>query len=94
MRMFVCVCVCVNMCTNVILFNKIALASPGLLFILLLLYEMKLFPRALQTMTSWSVMFPCVLVNGLISLSTPMGVDYVIIGFDMEVQPLVTQNEA
>ena len=25
-------------------------------------------------------------------LSTPMGVDYVIIGFDMEVQPLVTHN--
>ena len=27
-------------------------------------------------------------------LSTPMGVDYVVIGFDMEVQPLVTQNAA
>ena len=27
-------------------------------------------------------------------LSTPMGVDYVVIGFDMEVQPLVTHNVA
>ena len=25
-------------------------------------------------------------------LSTPMGVDYVVIGFDMEVQPIVTHN--
>ena len=28
------------------------------------------------------------------SLSTPMGVDYAVIGFDMDVQPLVTQNAA
>ena len=28
------------------------------------------------------------------SLSTPMGVDYVVIGLDMEVQPLVTHNAA
>ena len=28
------------------------------------------------------------------SLSTPMGVDYVVMGFDMEVQPLVTHNAA
>ena len=28
------------------------------------------------------------------SLSTPMGVDYVVIGFDMEVQPLATHNAA
>ena len=27
-------------------------------------------------------------------LSTPMGVDYIVIGFDMEVQPLVTHNAA
>ena len=27
-------------------------------------------------------------------LSTPMGVDYVVIWFDMEVQPLVTHNAA
>ena len=27
-------------------------------------------------------------------LSTPMGVDYVVIGFDMEVQPLVIHNAA
>ena len=27
-------------------------------------------------------------------LSTPMGVDVVVIGFDMEVQPLVTHNAA
>ena len=27
-------------------------------------------------------------------LSTPMGVDYVVIGYDMEVQPLVTHNAA
>ena len=27
-------------------------------------------------------------------LSMPMGVDYVVIGFDMEVQPLVTHNAA
>ena len=27
-------------------------------------------------------------------LSTPMGVDYVVIGFDVEVQPLVTHNAA
>ena len=27
-------------------------------------------------------------------LSTPMGVDYVVIGFDMEVQLLVTHNAA
>ena len=26
--------------------------------------------------------------------STPMGVDYVVTGFDMEVQPLVTDNAA
>ena len=28
------------------------------------------------------------------SLSTPMGVDYVAIGFDVDVQPLVTHNAA
>ena len=28
------------------------------------------------------------------SLSTPMSVDYVVIGFDMEVRPLVTHNAA
>ena len=28
------------------------------------------------------------------SLSTPVGVDYVVIGFDMEVQPLVIHNAA
>ena len=33
-------------------------------------------------------------VPTIIYLSTPMGVDYVVIGFDMEVQPLVTQNAA
>ena len=27
-------------------------------------------------------------------LSMPMGIDYVVIGFDMEVQPLVTHNAA
>ena len=27
-------------------------------------------------------------------LSPPMGVDYVVIGFDMEVQPLVTHGAA
>ena len=27
-------------------------------------------------------------------LSMPMGVDYVVIGFDIEVQPLVTHNAA
>ena len=27
-------------------------------------------------------------------LSTPMGVNYVVMGFDMEVQPLVTHNAA
>ena len=27
-------------------------------------------------------------------LSMPMGVDYVVMGFDMEVQPLVTDNAA
>ena len=27
-------------------------------------------------------------------LSTPMGVDYVVIRFDMDVQPLVTHNAA
>ena len=27
-------------------------------------------------------------------LSTPMGVDYAVIGFDMDVQPLVTHNAA
>ena len=27
-------------------------------------------------------------------LSTPMGVDYVVIGFNMELQPLVTHNAA
>ena len=32
--------------------------------------------------------------NALLYLSTPMGVDYVVIGFDMEVQPLVTHNAA
>ena len=33
---------------------------------------------------------------GFALLSTPMcvGVDYVVIGFDMEVQPLVTHNAA
>ena len=29
-----------------------------------------------------------------LSLSTPMGIDYILIGFDMEVQPLVTHNAA
>ena len=29
-----------------------------------------------------------------LSLSMPMGVDYVVKGFDMEVQPLVTHNAA
>ena len=32
--------------------------------------------------------------SNLLLLSTPMGVDYVVIGFDMEVQPLVTHNAA
>ena len=27
-------------------------------------------------------------------LSTPMGIDYVVIGFDMKVQPLVTHSAA
>ena len=27
-------------------------------------------------------------------LSTPMGLDYGVVGFDMEVQPLVTHNAA
>ena len=40
------------------------------------------------------------MMSGLMStiscllLSTPMGVDYIVIGFDMEVQPLVTHNAA
>ena len=34
----------------------------------------------------------CILFKCL--LSTPMGVDYVVIGFDMGVQPLVTHNAA
>ena len=34
------------------------------------------------------------LLSLLVLLSTPMGVDYVVIGFDMEVQPLVTHNAA
>ena len=38
-----------------------------------------------------SLIFPPSL---MILLSTPMGVDYVVIGFDMEVQPLVTHNAA
>ena len=29
-----------------------------------------------------------------LSLSMPMGVDYVVIGFDVEVQPVVTHNAA
>ena len=33
-------------------------------------------------------------INYRTLLSTPMGVDYVVIGFDMEVQPLVTHNAA
>ena len=32
--------------------------------------------------------------NYSVVLSTPMGVDYVAIGFDMEVQPLATHNAA
>ena len=32
------------------------------------------------------------LYTSLPLLSTPIGVDYVVIGFDMEVQPLVTHN--
>ena len=32
--------------------------------------------------------------NNFIALSTPMGVDYVVIGFDVEVQPLATHNAA
>ena len=30
----------------------------------------------------------------IVLLPTPMGVDYVVIGLDMEVQPLVTHNAA
>ena len=30
----------------------------------------------------------------LLLLSMPMGIDYVVIGFDMKVQPLVTHNAA
>ena len=33
-------------------------------------------------------------MTNFILLSMPMGIDYVIIGFDMEVQPLVTHNAA
>ena len=33
-------------------------------------------------------------LHGVVLLYTPMGVDYVVIGFDMEVQPLVTHNAA
>ena len=34
------------------------------------------------------------LKNYSVLLSMPMGVDYVVIGFDMEVQPLATHNAA
>ena len=43
-------------------------------------------------MLAAAVMIGALKVNLL--LSTPMGVNYVVIGFDMEVQPLVTQNAA
>ena len=33
-------------------------------------------------------------LTGSYLLSTPIGVDYVVIGLDMEVQPLVTHNAA
>ena len=42
--------------------------------------------------TGISVVFPVFRSSRL--LSTPMGIDYVVIGFDMEVQPLVTHNAA
>ena len=58
------------------------------------------------SMHNWKVKFKCyrMVCDKIISksimhdrtrlLSTPMGVDYVVIGFDMEVQPLVTHNAA
>ena len=33
-------------------------------------------------------------ITDTLSLSMPMGVDYVVIGFDMEAQPLVNHNAA
>ena len=47
--------------------------------------------------TSFSTVFQSYQDEGELSvrsLSTPMGVDYVVIGFDMEVQPLVPHNAA
>ena len=35
-----------------------------------------------------------IMINTVFSLSTPMGVDYVVFWFDMEVQPLATHNAA
>ena len=34
------------------------------------------------------------LLSWRLLLSTPMGIDYVVIGFDMDVQPLATHNAA
>ena len=41
----------------------------------------------------YSSEFHCRFTNGCF-YCRPMGVDYVVIGFDMEVQPLVTRNAA
>ena len=47
---------------------------------------------------SWYYVLPNVWKTGSVDsntlLSMPMGVDYIVIGFDMEVQPLVTHNAA
>ena len=43
---------------------------------------------------SFRVLLAQIFVFSIDLLSTPMGVDYVVTGFDMEVQPLVTHNAA
>ena len=38
--------------------------------------------------------YTCYTIGLTFLLSTPMGIEYVVFGFDMEVQPLVTHNAA
>ena len=51
-----------------------------------------MYERMEHRSTLFFILLPTLM--GIDYLFTPMGVDYVVIGFDMEVQPLVTHNAA
>ena len=69
---------------NILINFKFQLSRAKVNVIVAILRNMLLAVRCFQLWTDVDIT----------SLSTPMGVDFVVIGFDMEVQPLVTHNAA